>query len=132
MLIEPHFVELFQHETSWSLLGPRVEVGLMPNFIKGIHIFPLSIVGSFFFFFLPSNLDVQCMVIVKWEQNKFFFKTLLNWCSINIINNVKWVKGISIHILIKIQNSIRWVMILKVMCVLILWLVLEIETPKSN
>jgi hypothetical protein len=38
-------------ETSWSLLGLGVEVGLTPNFMKGIHIFPLSIVGSFFFFF---------------------------------------------------------------------------------
>jgi hypothetical protein len=57
-----------QHETSWSLLGPKVEVGLTPNFIKGIHIFPLSIVGSIFLFFLPSKLDVQCMVIVKKEK----------------------------------------------------------------
>jgi hypothetical protein len=50
----------------------------------------------------------------------------------NVINNAKWVKDISIHIFIKTLNSIRCVMILKVMCVLILWLVLEIETPKSN
>jgi hypothetical protein len=48
----------------------------MPNFMKGIHIFPLSIVGSFFFFFLPSKLDVQCMVITKKEQNKFLFQNL--------------------------------------------------------
>jgi len=33
-----------------------VEVGLTPNFMKGIHIFPLSIVGSFFnFFFYQVN-----------------------------------------------------------------------------
>jgi hypothetical protein len=61
-------------ETSWSLPGPGVEVGLTPNFMKGIHIFPLSIVGSFFFFFLPSKLDVQCMVIVKKEKNKILFQ----------------------------------------------------------
>ncbi len=36
-----------KHRTSWPLLGPRVEVGLMPNFMKGIHIFLLPIVGSF-------------------------------------------------------------------------------------
>jgi hypothetical protein len=36
-------------ETSWSLLRPGVEVGLTPNYVKGIHIFPLLIVGSFFF-----------------------------------------------------------------------------------
>jgi len=36
------------------------------------------------------------------------------------------------YFFIKTQNSIRCIMILKVMCVLILWLVLETETPKSN
>jgi hypothetical protein len=61
-------------ETSWSLLGPRVEVGLTPNFMKGIDIFPLSIVGSFFKFFLLSKLDAQCMVIVKKEKNKILFQ----------------------------------------------------------
>jgi hypothetical protein len=30
--------------TSWSLLGPGVEVGLTPNCMKDIHIFPLLIV----------------------------------------------------------------------------------------
>ncbi len=62
--------------TSWSLLGPGVEVGLTPNFMKGIHVFPISIVVSLFFFFLPSKLEVQCMVIVKNEQNKFLFQSL--------------------------------------------------------
>jgi hypothetical protein len=42
--------------------------------MKGIRIFPFLIVGSFFKSFLPSKLDVQCMVIVKKEQNKFFFQ----------------------------------------------------------
>jgi hypothetical protein len=65
-------------ETSWSLLGLGVEVGLTPNFMKSIHIFALSIVGSFFLFFLPSKLDVQCMVIPKNEQKNNCFKTLLN------------------------------------------------------
>ncbi len=45
---------------SWSLLGPGVEVGLTPNFMKGIHICPLSIVGSFFsleyIFLIPANV----------------------------------------------------------------------------
>jgi hypothetical protein len=58
------------NSTSWSFLGPGVDVGLTPNFMKGIHIFPLSIVGLFFFFFLPNNLGVQCMVIIKKEQKK--------------------------------------------------------------
>ncbi len=53
-----------------------MEVGLTPNLMKGIHIFSLLIVRSFFFFFLPSKLDVQCMVIIKKEQNKILFQNL--------------------------------------------------------
>jgi hypothetical protein len=68
--------------SSWSLLGPGVEVGLTPNFMKGIHIFSLFIVGSFFHFFLSSKFDVQCMVIAKKEQNTIlfqnFFKLMFN------------------------------------------------------
>ncbi len=60
--------------TSWSLLGPGVEVGLTPNCMKGIHIFSLLIVGSFYFIFLQNKLDVQCMVIAKKEQNKILFQ----------------------------------------------------------
>jgi hypothetical protein len=63
-----------------KLVGPfwdlGVEVGLTPNCMKGIHIFPLLIVGSFLFF-LPSKLDVQCMVIAKKEQNKILFQFFL-------------------------------------------------------
>jgi len=44
--------------------------------MKGIHIFPLSIVGSSFFFFPPSKLDVQCTVIVRKKQNKILFQNL--------------------------------------------------------
>jgi hypothetical protein len=70
-------------KTNWSLLGPGVELGLTPNCMKNIHIFPLLIIGSFFFFFLPSKLDVQCMGITKKEQNKILFqnlfKLMFNW-----------------------------------------------------
>ncbi len=45
--------------------------------MKGIHIFPLIIVGSFLNFILLSKLDVQCMVIVKKEQNKILFQIFL-------------------------------------------------------
>jgi hypothetical protein len=49
-------------KTSWSLLGPRVEVGLAPNIMKDISIFSFGfMLGSFFVFFLTSKLDVQCM-----------------------------------------------------------------------
>jgi len=47
------------------------------------------------------------------NKTKFCFKTFLNSCSINILNNAKWVKGISIHIFIKNKIFIRCVMILK-------------------
>jgi hypothetical protein len=35
---------------SWSFLGPGAEVGLMPNFMKGIHVFPFQLLGHFFLF----------------------------------------------------------------------------------
>ncbi len=52
---------LMESPTSWSLLGPGVEVSLTPNFTKGIHICPLSIVGhvtpwKFRLHFEPSGL----------------------------------------------------------------------------
>ncbi len=47
-----------QDKTSWSFLGLGVEVGLTPNCMKGIHIFPLLIVGSFFF--LPYQVNWMC------------------------------------------------------------------------
>jgi hypothetical protein len=72
------------------------------------------------------------MVIVKKEQNKMLFQNLFKLMFNKSNKQCKVVKGISIHIFIKNQNFIRCVMILKVMCVLILWLVLEIETTKSN
>ncbi len=62
--------------------GPGVEVGLTPNFMKDIHIFPLSIVGSFFFFFLPSKLMCNAWSQSRRNKTKFCFKTLLNLCSI--------------------------------------------------
>jgi hypothetical protein len=63
---------------------------------------------------------------------KIKIQNLFKLMFINIINNAKWVKDISTHIFIKNQNFIRCVLILNVMFVLILWLVLEIETPKFN
>ncbi len=64
--------------TSWSLLGPRVEVGLTPNFMKGIRIFPLSIVGSFFILFYQVNWMCNAWSQPRKNKTKFCFKTLLN------------------------------------------------------
>jgi hypothetical protein len=64
--------------TSWFLLGPGVEVGLVLNTMNGINMFLFQLLGSFFFFFLTSKLDVQCMVIAKKEQTQFCFQTFLN------------------------------------------------------
>jgi hypothetical protein len=33
--------------TSWSILGPRVEVGLTPNIMKGINIFTTDVIKEF-------------------------------------------------------------------------------------
>jgi len=68
--------------------------------MKGIHIFPLSIVGSFYFNFLLSKLDVHYMIITKKEQNKFLFQNLFK-LMFNKYNKQYKVKGISIHIFIK-------------------------------
>jgi hypothetical protein len=49
--------------------------------MKGIHICPFSIVGSLFSFFLPSKLDVDCMVRAKKEKREKFqnpFKLMFN------------------------------------------------------
>jgi hypothetical protein len=42
----------------------------MPNIMKGITIFPLLTIGSFYFI-LTSKLDVQCMVVAKKKQTHF-------------------------------------------------------------
>jgi hypothetical protein len=39
---------LEEFETSWSLLGPGVEVGLAPNIMKGINIFTADVIKDFF------------------------------------------------------------------------------------
>jgi hypothetical protein len=105
--------------TSWYLLGLGVEVSLTPNCMKGIHIFPLLIVGSFFFFFLPSKLDVQCMVIAKKEQNKILFQNPFKLMFNKYNKQCKVGEGHLNLYFHTSQNSIRCVMILKVMCVLI-------------
>jgi hypothetical protein len=40
----PFFIK---RTTSWSLLGPGVEVGLAPNIMKGINIFTVDIIKDF-------------------------------------------------------------------------------------
>jgi hypothetical protein len=49
------------HEkTSWSLLGPGVEVGLEPNIMKGTNIFSANIIKDF-----PYNYDKIIQVLWK-------------------------------------------------------------------
>ncbi len=100
-------------------MGLGVEIGLTPNFMKGIYIFPLSIVGSFFFFFLPSKLDVQCMVIAKKEQNKISFQNSFKLMFNKYNKQCKVGEWHLNSFCFLNQNSIRCVMILKVMCVYI-------------
>jgi len=72
------------------------------------------------------------MVKVKKEQNKILFQNPFKLMFNKYNKQCKAGEGHSIYVFIKNQNFIRCVMILKIICVLILWLVLEIETPKSN
>jgi hypothetical protein len=37
--------------TSWSLLGPGVEVGLAFNIMNGISMFLFQLLGSFYYYF---------------------------------------------------------------------------------
>jgi hypothetical protein len=71
------------------------------------------------------------MVIIKKEQNKILFQKPFK-LMFNKYNKQCKVGEEHFNFFLKNQNSIRCVMILKIMCVLIYWLVLEIETPKSN
>jgi hypothetical protein len=97
----------FKTPTSWSILGPGVEVGLMPNCMKCIHIFPILIVGSFYFIFLPSKLDVQCMVIAKKEQNKILFQNPFKLMFNKYNKQCKVGEGHFNSYFIKTQNFIR-------------------------
>ncbi len=72
------------------------------------------------------------MVIAKKEKNKILFQNLFKLMFSKYNKQCKVGEGRFIHIFMKNQNFIRCVTILKVMCVLILWLVLEIKTLKSN
>ncbi len=57
---------------TWS--GGRLNA----QFYEGYSYFSTSNCWVIFFFFLPSKLDVQCMVIVKKEQNKILFQITFN------------------------------------------------------
>jgi hypothetical protein len=48
-------------QTSWSLLGPWVELGLAPNIMKGINIFIVDVIKDF-----PYNYDR--IIPVLWKK----------------------------------------------------------------
>jgi hypothetical protein len=72
------------------------------------------------------------MVIAKKEQNKILFQNPFKLMFNKYNKQCKVGEGHLNSYFYKNQNFIRCVMILKIMRVLILWLVLEIETSKSN
>ncbi len=120
-----HAIKFIFHQTilpiitSWSLLGPGVEMGLTPNFMKCIHIFPLSNCWVIFFFFLPSKLDVQCMVITKKEQNKILFQNPFKLMFNKYNKQCKVGEGHLNSYFYKKSKFYKCVMILKVLCVLV-------------
>jgi hypothetical protein len=78
---------LMESSTSWSLLGPGVEVGVKPNFMKGIHICPLSIVGhvvpwKFRLCFESSGLPPLTKL---WK-----FNTTEYWVFIKLVDVTFW------------------------------------------
>jgi hypothetical protein len=60
--------------TSWSLLGPRVEVGLPPNIMKGINIFTVNIIKDFSY-----NYDKIIQVLWKKGYKKWCHMALWNF-----------------------------------------------------
>jgi hypothetical protein len=72
------------------------------------------------------------MVIIKKEQNKILFQNLFKLMLNKYNKQCKVGEGHFNSYFYKKSKFYKVRMIFKVMCVLILWLVLEIETPKSN
>ncbi len=70
-------------QTSWSLLGPGVEVGLAPNIMKGINIFTTDVIKDF-----PYNYDK--IIQVLWKKGNKKKKSLLwkclKWCHMTFWN----------------------------------------------
>jgi hypothetical protein len=63
--------------TSWSLLGPRVEVGLVPNIMKCIHIFTADVIKDFSY-----NYDkiIQALLKKGNKKKKPLLWKCLKWC----------------------------------------------------
>jgi hypothetical protein len=72
------------YTTSWSLLGPGVEVGLAPNIMKGINIFTTDVIKDF-----PYNYDKIIQMLWK-KGNKE--KIILLW---KCLNDATWHSEIS-------------------------------------
>jgi hypothetical protein len=66
--------------TSWSLLGPRVEVGLTPNIMKGINIFTTNVIKD-----CPYNygrIVFKCCEMKAARRKKSLFWRCLKWCHV--------------------------------------------------
>jgi hypothetical protein len=66
-------IEESSHTTSWSLLGPGVEVGLAPNFMKDINIFTTDVIKDF-------SYNYDRIIQVLWKKGNKKNKSLL-WHS---------------------------------------------------
>ncbi len=69
--------------TSWSLMGPGVEVGLAPNIMKGINIFTADVIKDF-----PYNYDKIIQVLWKKgnKEKKILLCKCLKWCHMALWN----------------------------------------------
>jgi hypothetical protein len=68
--------------TSWSLLGPRVEVGLMPNIMKGINIFSVNVIKD-------CSYNYGTIIQMLWKKGgkkKNLFWKCLKWCHVALWN----------------------------------------------
>ncbi len=52
------WVKKIYAQTSWSLLGPGVEVGLVPNIMKGINILMANVIKDFSYNLWQNNSSV--------------------------------------------------------------------------
>ncbi len=126
------YVHLQSHRVYNQLVPFGIWSGGKPTaqLYKGYSYFSLFNCWVFFF---PYQVNWMCNAWSQPRRNKKkicfkFFKLMFNKYN----KQCKVGEGHLNSYFLKNKNSIRCVMILKVMCVLILCLVLEIETPKSN
>jgi hypothetical protein len=70
------------NQTSWSLLGPGVEVGLVPNIMKGINIFIANVIKDFSY----NYKKIQVLWKKGNKKKKSLLWKCLKWCHMALWN----------------------------------------------